>query len=75
MRRKIEQALWFRFRPGGSHLDYLFHQSVVPLRESNFIVSGNDKGFILRLLFVQRSYLEILCLTVAKIQTFEKFHR
>ena len=68
MRGKIEKALWFRFRLGGSPcssngwiqyitmtmttvLDWLFHQNVFLLRESNSTMSGNGKGFTLEELF------------------------
>ena len=33
------------------YLDWLFHQNVFPLRESNFIMSGNGIGFKLEELF------------------------
>ena len=33
------------------HLDWLFHQKVSPLRESNSTMSGNGKGFTLEELF------------------------
>ena len=57
------------------YLDWLFHQNVFPLRESNnSIMSGNGKGFISHL----RSYLEVHSLSSnqvllsIQIKTFSK---
>ena len=33
------------------YLDWLFHQNVFPLRDSNSVMSGNDKGFTLEEFF------------------------
>ena len=33
------------------YLDWLFHLNIFPLRDSNSIMSGNGKGFILEELF------------------------
>ena len=35
------------------YLDWLFHQNVFPLKESNFIMAGNGKGFTLEELLRQ----------------------
>ena len=48
------------------YLDWLFHQNVLPLRESTSILSGNCKGFTLEELF-NSIKVEVVCLIIHKL--------
>ena len=54
------------------YLDWLFHQSVFPLRESTSIMSGNGKGFTLQELF-RSQFTELYVLLSIQLNTFSKF--
>ena len=51
MRGKIEEAFWFIFRAKFRNIsdnccfDWLLHQNVFPLSDSNSILSGKGSGF------------------------------